>query len=399
MLKQAVFLVGGLGTRLKDHTRNTPKPLLEVGGRPFIEYLLDEAVRHGFTDIVLLAGHLGDQVSSQYEGREWRGARIRVLREPEPLGTGGALRFALPHLAPAFLLANGDSFFDVNLRALTQSIPPGGMTMALRQGAEDARYGRVKFSDGVVCSFHAPEEGIAGPINGGIYGVSRDIVEVMPEGKLSFEGEVFPQLAQARRIRGVLFDGYFIDIGVPNDFQRAQLELPRRVLRPAVFFDRDGVLNADTGYVHRKEDFAWLEGARDAIRLCNDRGVFAFVVTNQAGVARGLYDEASIQGLHAWIDEELADVGAHIDAYEYCAHHPDGVVETYRAACRRRKPEPGMILDILAEWPVDRARSFLIGDKQSDVDAAAAAKIEGYRYTGGNLSAIITARLKELGVG
>jgi len=92
LLNQAVFLVGGLGTRLKDRTRATPKPLLEVGGRPFLEYLLDEAARHGFSEILLLAGHFGQQVQERYDGRDWRGARIKVLCEPEPLGTGGAIR-------------------------------------------------------------------------------------------------------------------------------------------------------------------------------------------------------------------------------------------------------------------------------------------------------------------
>jgi D-glycero-D-manno-heptose 1,7-bisphosphate phosphatase len=395
MLRQAVFLVGGLGTRLKDRTKSTPKPLLEVGGRPFIDYLLDEAARHGFTDIVLLAGHLGDQVESLYHGRDWRGARIRVLREPELLGTGGALRFALPELAPAFLMSNGDSFFDINLRVLTESIAPGGAVMALRAAANDTRYGRVKFANGRVRSFHASDEGLDGPINGGIYCLSRDVVAAMPEGKHSLEADTFPALAASGNIQGRLFEGYFIDIGVPDDFARAQTEMPRRVRRPAVFFDRDGVLNEDTGYVYRKEDFRWLDGAKEAIRLCNDRGFFAFVVTNQAGVARGLYDEAAIDALHRWIDEELAAVGAHIDAYEFCPHHPDGVIERYRTACRRRKPEPGMLLDLMKAWPIDKRRSFLMGDKQSDINAARTANIRAFSFASGNLRNQITAELNQ----
>lgn len=399
MLRQAVFLVGGLGTRLKDHTKNAPKPLLEVGGRPFIEYLLDEAARHGFTDIVLLAGHLGDQVEALYQGRNWRGARIRVLREPEPLGTGGALRFALPELAPAFVMSNGDSFFDINLRALSETIVPGGAVMALRAAANDTRYGRVKFANGTVQSFHAPDEVVDGPINGGVYCLSRDVVVAMPGGKHSLEADTFPKLAAAGLLGGQIFDGYFIDIGVPDDFARAQMELPRHVRRPAVFFDRDGVLNADTGYVHRWQDFRWLDGAKDAIRLCNDHGVFVFVVTNQAGVARGLYDESAVTDLHRWMDEELAVVGAHVDAYEFCPHHPDGVVEAYSTQCRRRKPESGMIQDLLRDWPVDAPRSFLIGDKQSDIDAAAGAGITGQRYTGGNLLSAVSARLMPPSIG
>ncbi|HKU54553.1 MAG TPA: HAD-IIIA family hydrolase, partial [Rhizomicrobium sp.] len=331
--------MGGLGTRLKERTRATPKPLLDVGGRPFLEYLLDEAARQSFTEILLLAGHLGDQVRNLYHGRKWGRAQIRVLCEPEPLGTGGALRFALPHLAPQFLLANGDSFFDINLRALATFLPNGGAAMALRNVAGD-RYGRVRLDGERVLSFHAPQEGVSGPINGGIYALSRAVVESIPPGKISLEGEMFPPLAARDGIRGREFDGYFIDIGVPQDLERAQTDLPRHVRRPAVFFDRDGVLNRDIGYLHRPEEFEWLQGAKAAIRHCNDAGYFVFVVTNQAGVARGYYDESDVEKLHAWIGAELAREGAYIDAFEYCPHHLDGVRPEYRRVCPRRKPEP-----------------------------------------------------------
>jgi D,D-heptose 1,7-bisphosphate phosphatase len=395
VLKQAVFLVGGLGTRLKDRTRNTPKPLLDVGGLPFIEYLMREAARHGFTDIVLISGHLGDQVQALYDGKTIGEARVRVLREPQPLGTGGALRFALPHLDEYFLLSNGDSFFDINLRAVTEPsmLVKGGAAMALRAVADDARYGRVRFEDGMVKSFHAPEEGRGGPINGGIYGISRDVIARIGEGAVSLEGAIFPQLASEGLLRGHLFDAYFIDIGVPHDFEKADAELADHFRRPAVFFDRDGVLNRDIGYLHRPQDFEWLPGAREAVRLCNDRGWLAFVVTNQAGVARGYYDESGVRDLHRWMNEQLADSGAHIDAFEYCPHHVEGTVAGYVKPCRRRKPGPGMIEDLLAAWPVDKARSFLVGDKDSDIAAAAAAGIAGHAVTGGSLRDQIAALL------
>lgn len=392
MLRQAIFLAGGLGTRLGGRTQATPKPLLEIAGRPFLETLLDEVTRHGFTDILLLAGHFGDQIASRYDGKNWRGARIRVLREPEPLGTGGALRFALPHLAPAFLMANGDSFFDINLRALAVNVPDSGVVMALRDAGGD-RYGRVRFVDGKVTSFHTPKEGFAGPINGGIYAFSRDIAAAVPQGKTSLEVDIFPALAAAGRMRGMLFDGYFIDIGVPPDFERSQVELPWHVRRPAVFFDRDGVLNRDIGYLHLPADFAWSHGAREAVRQCNDRGYYAFVVTNQAGVARGYYGEPEVRALHRWMDEQLAAVGAHVDAFEYCPHHPDGIAANYARSCRRRKPEPGMILDLLADWPVDKGRSFLIGNSPSDIQAANAAGISGHLYRDGDLCNFVAERL------
>jgi len=392
LLNQAVFLVGGLGTRLKERTKATPKPLLDIGGRPFLDYLLDEAARQSFTDILLLAGHFGDQVRNLYDGRTWRGAKIRVICESEPLGTGGALRFALPHLEPQFLLANGDSFFDINLRALSAILPGSGAAMALRNVAGD-RYGRVKLEGDRVLSFHAPQENVKGPINGGVYALSRAIVESIPDGKISLENDIFPPLAARDGIRGREFGGYFIDIGVPQDLERAQTDLPRHVRRPAVFFDRDGVLNRDIGYLHRPEEFEWLEGARAAIRLCNDAGYFVFVVTNQAGVARGYYDESDVEKLHAWMRAELAREGAYVDAFEYCPHHLDGARTEYRRACRRRKPEPGMILDLLANWTVDKQASFLVGNTQNDLEAAGAAGIAAHLYQGGDLAAFVKTRL------
>lgn len=161
-----------------------------------------------------------------------------------------------------------------------------------------------------------------------------------------------------------------------------------------MFFDRDGTLNRDVGYLHRPEAFEWLEGAKTAIRLCNEAGYFVFVVTNQAGVARGHYEESDVDKLHNWIGQELAREGAHVDAFEYCPHHIDGVRPEYRRACRRRKPEPGMILDLLANWPVDKAASFLIGNTQSDLDAATAAGIAAHLYEGGDLAAFVAARLR-----
>ena len=173
--------------------------------------------------------------------------------------------------------------------------------------------------------------------------------------------------------------------GVPEKHDKAR--------RPAVFFDRDGVLNRDVGYLHKPEEFEWLEGAKKAVRLCNDAGYFVFVVTNQAGVARGFYGEDDVHALHAWMNAELAREGAHVDAFEYCPHHPDGVEAPYRRTCRRRKPEPGMLLDLLSAWPVDKERSFLIGNMQSDLDAAAGAGLKAHLYQGGNLADFVAGRL------
>jgi D,D-heptose 1,7-bisphosphate phosphatase len=165
--------------------------------------------------------------------------------------------------------------------------------------------------------------------------------------------------------------------------------------RPAVFFDRDGVLNIDKEYLYRNEDFEWLPGAVDVIRLFNNKGYYTFVVSNQSGVARGLYQEQDVRALHSWINAELAKEAAHIDAFYYCPHHASEGRAPYREDCQCRKPKPGMILQALAEWPVDREKSLLIGDKASDIQAAQAAGIKGLLFDADhvNLLEFIRTRL------
>ncbi|KJC34263.1 D,D-heptose 1,7-bisphosphate phosphatase [Bradyrhizobium sp. LTSP849] len=170
-----------------------------------------------------------------------------------------------------------------------------------------------------------------------------------------------------------------------------------RLTRPAVFFDRDGVLNVDKAYVYRIDDFEWTQGAREAIKLCNELGYYVFVVTNQSGVARGYFGVGDIHHLHDWMNSELAAIGARIDDFQYCPYHEEGTVEAYRRASDRRKPAPGMILDCMTAWPVRIEGSLLVGDSARDIEAAAAAGIPGHLFRGGDLAAFLRPLLAARG--
>ncbi|MDQ2860265.1 MAG: HAD family hydrolase [Pseudomonadota bacterium] len=153
-----------------------------------------------------------------------------------------------------------------------------------------------------------------------------------------------------------------------------------------MIFDRDGVLNVDHGYVGETERLEWTLGARRAIRRLNREGVLVIVATNQSGVARGLFDEAAVEALHGVMQGDLAAEGAHIDAFYVCPFHPEAAVAAWRHSDHPdRKPNPGMILRALADWPIDPARALLVGDKESDMEAARRAGIAGALFAGGDL--------------
>jgi len=150
--------------------------------------------------------------------------------------------------------------------------------------------------------------------------------------------------------------------------------------RPAAFLDRDGVLNVDHGYAYRSDQLEWVAGAPQAVRLLNKAGFLVFVVTNQSGVARGYYTEADVIQLHAHMQDVLKAQGAHIDAFFYCPHHPEGAVKKFAVLCDCRKPGTGMLEQAAREWPIDLGRSFLIGDRDNDMAAAAAFNIRGIKF-------------------
>jgi D-glycero-D-manno-heptose 1,7-bisphosphate phosphatase len=228
---QAAILCGGLGTRLGALTAAMPKPLLSVGGIPFLDVLMGELGRSGVRDIVLLAGFAAERIVDYVGASPLKGRfdlRIEVAIEPFPAGTGGALWHARQRLDDRFFVLNGDSWFDVSLAEVAKPLmaePSAIGVLALRPVNDTGRYGSVAVCGDRVVEFseRAAQPG-PGLISGGVYAFRRALVDRLGE-RCSLERAVLPPLAAAGALRGVIFDGYFIDIGIPKDLDRARREL------------------------------------------------------------------------------------------------------------------------------------------------------------------------------
>jgi D,D-heptose 1,7-bisphosphate phosphatase len=387
IVKQAAILIGGKGTRLGDAVRSTPKPLLDVCGRPFVEHVMLNLRRFGFNEFVLLAGYQAGVVSEKYSENSAFAteaqASIKVVVEPSPMGTGGALKYAREHLREEFLLLNGDSIFDFNYLDLSNceraNEPADWLCRVALLPVENAtRYGFVALQGSQITAFREkPSEPQSGLINSGVYWIKSSMLDALPDTPCSLEQDVFPKLAREGRLVGRAYSGFFIDIGIPEDLEAARANLTENLRKPAAFLDRDGTLNHDDGYTHKIEEFRWIDGAVEAIKALNDAGYLVFIVTNQAGIARGYYDDATVEALHEWVAQQLARAGAHIDDIRYCPHHPEGTVPELSIACNCRKPNTGMLDSLIAQWHPRLSSSFMLGDTEKDAQAGIAVGIVG----------------------
>lgn len=317
-------------------------------GGPLLPVLMDEARRRGFTRFVLAGG------GETPVGRARQGEEAVLV--PDLVG-------ALPHLAETAVLLDASRWFDFNWLDLPVALPADAPAVAA------VPYGASHF----------------GPWGGGAALVRREAVAVA---QAQDGAGLLGALARSGELVLRAYDAPLLDLAAADPAEAPALVAARR-RRPAAFLDRDGVLNLDRGYVHRLDDFTWIEGAKAAVKRFNDLGWYVFVVTNQSGIGRGYYVEEDVWTLHRHIQAELRAAGAHLDDWRYCPFHPDGTIARYRQAHPWRKPEPGMLLDLMDHWPVVRERSLLIGDKDTDMAAARAAGVAGHLFTGGDLAAFV----------
>jgi D,D-heptose 1,7-bisphosphate phosphatase len=319
----------------------------DIAGKPLLTWRMRELQRFGVTDFIVL-GVAGEAAQSALDHASFGLPKPPQLR----FGPAGLWREVMPHLNARFLLCQAEMLFDGNLAVLLADFAQdatGTPFRALVHMGNDAPCGLWA----VECAGLNPDAAIAGAL-GGAACVTRT-------------------------------NGFLADLRTDAGVHAATHDLPAIAHRPALFLDRDGVLNHDHGYVGTREKWDWIPGALEAVKLATDHGWHVFVVTNQSGVARGLYSEDDVKSLLNWMEDEVRRHGGTIDDVRYCPSHPEATVPAYRRDDDWRKPGPGMILNLIADWDLNPQHCVLVGDQDTDMQAARAAGIAGVIFDGVNL--------------
>ena len=373
---ECVVLAGGKGTRLRSVVSDLPKCMAPVAGRPFLAWLLDDLREAGFDHIILSLGYKHEAVEAWVATRPDRDS-ITCVVEEEPLGTGGGVRLALRQAREdAVFILNGDTFFSVDYPAMQAFHCQNGAqaTLALKPLRDFDRYGEVTLDgEGRITAFREKRPCAEGLINGGVYLLQRDALAEMPE-RFSLEKDYFEPKAESAGLAGFRSEGYFIDIGIPADYARAQRDFADGAYRSypydALLLDRDGVINVlrPNDYVKNIAEFVFCDGALEALRRLNPCFRRIVIVTNQRGVGRGLMTETDLAEIHYWMLARIREAGGRIDRIYVCT--------AVDPADPRRKPNPGMAREVRADFPdIDFARSILVGDSASDLEFARRAGI------------------------
>lgn len=368
--RQAVILAGGLGTRLRPLTDTRPKPMIEVGGKPFLEHLIVLLRSQGFDRFLILLGYLPEVVQNYFgDGRRW-GVTIKYSVTAVEDETGRRVKLAEQQIESCFLFMYSDNYWPMQMDKMWPKFEAAGVPAMITVYRNKDGYttnsvrvdkdSYVAVYDKTCQSPHLQGVEISYAI------MTRQVLDLLPDENVLFEVAVYPKLAQQRQLLAYVTDHRYYSIGSHRRLPLTEAFFQRT---PTVLLDRDGVLNKKpprAEYVRTWADFEWLPGAKEALKLFNDAGYRVIVVSNQAGIARGAMTEADLASIHDHMKEETAQAGGRIDAIYYCPHGWDD-------NCDCRKPKPGMLFQAQREHHLDLSRTPFIGDDERDAEAADAA--------------------------
>ena len=392
MIKQAIILAGGMGTRLRARLGDLPKPMIPIAGKPLLEHQVEMLARQGFTQVIIFACYRADLIAKHFgDGSRW-GVDLKIIVEQTPLSTAGAVLAGFEHLAEEFAVLYGDTMVNVDVRRMERAHASAGAdaTLLLHPNDHPLDSDLVELdAAGRITAFynrpHAPERWFQNLVNAGLYIINRRALVTRRNNQqpLDFGKDLFPAwLREGVKMMGYNTPEFIKDIGTPERYdrvqaefaagliQRSSLETPQR----AVFLDRDGTLIVDRDCLRNAEGLELLPGVAEAIHQLNHHGWRTVVVTNQPVIAKGWCDETELRRIHNKLETLLGQQHAFLDRIYHCPHHPDkgfpGERPELKIDCVCRKPKIGMIQQAAAELNIDLTQSWLIGDTTTDLQTA-----------------------------
>lgn len=398
---KTVIMAGGKGTRITSVANNIPKPMIQILGKPVLEYEIENLRNQGFTNIILTVSHMG-QVIMNYFGDGSGispvtgvpfGVNIEYYFEEKPLGNAGALFYLRDKLLDDFLLLNADVFFDVDFKRFVEFHERKGGLVTLFTHPNNHPYDSgiiISNSEGVVQKWITKEDNrnfwYNNQVNAGLHILSPDIldIDIFTE-KVDLDRQILKPLAGTGKMFAYKSPEYVKDMGTPDRYNEVYKDfIEGKVIarnlkkkQKAIFLDRDGTINQYVGFLTDIKEFVLIPGVSDAIRTINQSEYLVVVVSNQPVIARGEVSIDELNHIHDKMETLLGQDGAYLDAIYYCPHHPDrgfvGERLEYKIECECRKPKPGMLIKAAKDFNIDLSHSWMIGDSKNDVIAGKAA--------------------------
>jgi D-glycero-D-manno-heptose 1,7-bisphosphate phosphatase len=362
-IKQAVILAGGQGTRLRPLTLSTPKPLIRINGVPFLEYLLTLLKENGIKEVVILIGYLGEMVEDYFgDGRKF-GLSLKYLYAPVEYESGSRLIKAMHLLDERFLLLYCDNYWPLNLKLLTEFYEEKGKDALVTVYDNQDNYTQNNMlvdKNGLVTIYDKTRT--ATGLNGvdiGFFIFKKKLFKNLPKENFSFEKVLLQRFVKNRQLVGFLSSHKYYGL---SNLER--IPVIKKFLSPKkiVILDRDGIINKKPpkgDYVKNWQEFEFLDGAIEGLKLLTKKGYEFYIVTNQAGIARGLMTEAALKKIHRNMLIKFKEKGIKIKQIYYCPHDWD-------EGCNCRKPKPGMLFKAASEYNFDLTKAIFIGDDIRD---------------------------------
>ena len=380
-----VILAGGKGTRIKKYLHGIPKPLVQIKNYKFLDLLIKKICKYDIDNLIILAGYKGNLIKKRYHNKSFNFVKTKVIIEKKPLGTAGALAQLKNKIKNDFIVVNGDTYFDLDISSVMKfQLKKNQIFLSLvknhnYKSNKKLVYLNLDKNNNIIYDKNSKF------INGGVYKFNKSFLNIIVKKNYSLENDIIPNLIGKKKVKGLKFNNFFIDIGTPKNLATAKKNLLNYLRKPALFLDRDNTIIYDSGYVHKINHLKLKSTFIQILKKIAKKNVYIFIVTNQSGIGRGYFSEKSFQKFQIYLKKKLSFYNIFIDDVRFCPYHKNAKLKKYKKISNFRKPGNGMIIDLFKNWPVDRKKSIMIGDQISDKICAKKSNINFFFVNNKNL--------------